>query len=1082
MSHPEQELITKAESLLLSYNHATSSKKRGVIREKLKRMAVEMGTAAEIWEAPRRNPEYQFNVFSKTDLVSNSEEFNLSPNQLFLKKWLSPDSDNNGVLLFHGVGVGKTCTSIQIAENFKEMFNHKVLVIVPKNLKANYKRQLFNVRTLEGDNLEQCTGNDDLQKIPDRSLLTSDVIEKKAMRLIKQQYQLVGRGEFVTKVEETGMNPEKINALFSNRVIIVDEVHNMRMSADSSEKKAPAMLKMVLEYATNVKLVLMSATPMFNEAEEILWIMDLLYTNAKVPGLQFLGKSLFNSTGLLKKKAGVVLSDFARRYVSYMRGDNPVTFPARLYPSVNKDSHVLTAAKYPAIDAYTHANIAESEQMKYTEIVGSKMSKSQQQLYMKLQDDSNDPEMIKKIQLSNIKFPMKNETDDAQFAIGDTGFDQCFDTLDKKHLCVKYKDWVLATHGAFLDEERAVEHSPKIGRLCNYVKNSEGVVVIYSRYVWAGIIPIAIALEHAGFGRFGGNHLVESGKGQPMDKRGKLGSYTILSSDEQRISPHKEADIQMVSSKENKDGSIIKVVLVSDVGSEGIDFKNIREIHIFEPWFNMNKLEQIVGRGVRNDSHKYLPEDKRNCTIFNHANMLTGKDAALESIDFRMYRVSENKQRQISQIERVLKEYSIDCSLNADVLSYKDEGGEGNTIRTSQGKLVHNFKRVDKPYSRQCDMMECSMQCKGTPKGASDEFIRPQAIQYEVDIYVKRVARLFAEHIYLTAEQIHGYMKERYPKVNDTLLANALDKLVSSKRTVYGNTKKPGFIILRQGNYIYQPFDIHDMKITVAERGQVQKAKPRHVAIQPPSNQGVVQKTDIDVGNITEELTRLLQDVRKVVMGVESVDDTLWDMVADRLSDGTVFALASVWEDRKTREHPLIKEVMKALVRAGIVHVSGSEGVEFIYMAESDQILCFYGQKWQECEAMLRKKHSAAMGAYLAKQIKNKTVDIRGFVMGQKGELKFKLLDKEKHKSAKNSRKGSVCVATTSYSIENMRGRISDVVVPETSKINEFEKLNKQCLCSIYEYWLRRMSSGGPAVLFLNKVAYSLYETLPQKN
>jgi hypothetical protein len=221
--------------------------------------------------------------------------------------------------------------------------------------------------------------------------------------------------------------------------------------------------------------------------------------------------------------------------------------------------------------------------------------------------------------------------------------------------------------------------------------------------------------------------------------------------------------------------------------------------------------------------------------------------------------------------------------------------------------------------------------------------------------------------------------------------------------------------------------------------------------------------------------------MRKVVMGVETVDDTLWVMVADRLSDATIFALASIWEDRKTREQPVLKEAMKALVRAGIVHLGSNGGVEFIYMAESDQILCFYGQKWQECEAMQRKKHVVAMGAYLAKQIKNKTVDIRGFVMSQKGESKFKLLDKEKHKSAKNSRKGSVCVATTSYSIDNMRGRIGDVVASEKSKINEFDKLNKQCLCAIYEYWLRRVSISGPSVLFLNKVAYSLYETLPQK-
>ena len=55
------------------------------------------------------------------------------------------------------------------------------------------------------------------------------------------------------------------------------------------------------------------------------------------------------------------------------------------------------------------------------------------------------------------------------------------------------------------------------------------------------------------------------------------------------------------------DGKKVKVLLISKAAAEGIDFKNIRQIHILDPWYNMNRIEQIIGRGVRNFSHCGLP-------------------------------------------------------------------------------------------------------------------------------------------------------------------------------------------------------------------------------------------------------------------------------------------------------------------------------------------------------------------------------------------------------------------------------------------------------------------------------------------
>ena len=70
-------------------------------------------------------------------------------------------------------------------------------------------------------------------------------------------------------------------------------------------------------------------------------------------------------------------------------------------------------------------------------------------------------------------------------------------------------------------------------------------------------------------------------------------------------------EVKGLTNDDKKNGNIeghkIKVVLISKAGSEGIDLKFIRQVHILDPWYNMNRPEQTIGRAVRNFSHKDLP-------------------------------------------------------------------------------------------------------------------------------------------------------------------------------------------------------------------------------------------------------------------------------------------------------------------------------------------------------------------------------------------------------------------------------------------------------------------------------------------
>ena len=79
--------------------------------------------------------------------------------------------------------------------------------------------------------------------------------------------------------------------------------------------------------------------------------------------------------------------------------------------------------------------------------------------------------------------------------------------------------------------------------------------------------------------------------------------------------------------------------MISSAGSEGLDLKNIRQIHIMEPYWNEVRVKQVIGRGVRNNSHKDLPPKDRNVTVFRYFSVLseTNKSPVLSFLRIRTF-------------------------------------------------------------------------------------------------------------------------------------------------------------------------------------------------------------------------------------------------------------------------------------------------------------------------------------------------------------------------------------------------------------------------------------------------------------
>lgn len=161
--------------------------------------------------------------------------------------------------------------------------------------------------------------------------------------------------------------------------------------------------------------------------------------------------------------------------------------------------------------------------------------------------------------------------------------------------------------------------------------------------------------------------------------------------------------------KTNMDGRDVKIIIGSQVASEGVDFRFVREIYIFDSWFHLNKMEQVLGRGIRTCSHVLLPEEHRNCTTYLLVNTFDEGEEA-ETADLYMYRKAMIKAIEVGRVTRVLKRHALDCNLNREAIIVTGLATQSHI--DSQGGVRDEVNVNDTPYTNLCDWIEtCDYTC-----------------------------------------------------------------------------------------------------------------------------------------------------------------------------------------------------------------------------------------------------------------------------------------------------------------------------------------------------------------------------------
>jgi hypothetical protein len=1052
-------------------------------------------------------------------------------------------------LLYHGVGVGKTCAAIQTAEAYLDVYpRRKVMIVAPPTIQAGFYRTIFDIENLRigvGEALNSavgCTGDTYLRITGLINERNKDIIEKDVRKAIKSRYEFYGYLQFrnyirsiTNKVSRKGTDAEirlrEIDALkkeFNYRLLIIDEAHNLRdvsstgvveeeeetdtVGTEDEKEEAKAgklltpFLNNLLDSTDGIKLLLMTATPMFNSVLEIVHIFNLLLRNDKKATIT--QSQIMDPQGNLIEGAEAIIKPLANAYISFMRGENPNSFPLRLFPEGmdprGRPIDRVTKENYPKYIFSTRNDLIEVDPedpedpeskhrqtkrveklplVKSESLEGSHSFKVMTALTRAGSKMGSNYMIIDSLlQAGNCVFPVGEDTPES--FVGLKGFQNNFVRKGKGNISTKDASW--------LSEENIHKYSPKMATILQFVKKSEGVDFIYSRFVTAGALLMSLILEANGYTMYGRNNLLEQGiqsvggrqcalcpereAEHTGDHEFKPANYVLLTGDKD-LSPNNKASIDAARGDKNVDGGVVKVVIGSQIAGEGLDLRFIREVHILDAWFHLNKTEQIIGRGIRFRSHCLIEDTrKRNTTVFLHVLTIQGYNN--ETADLYCYRSALLKAILAGQVSRALKIFAVDCNLRKDVTVLS---GLGNRIQVdSQGDERKGAKGYgilidDMPYTSMCDWMECTYTCDPVVPidvdSSNNSTYNAFSARYRETKIQKIIQGLFAKQAYWPQDDL----KQALIDTGSPLIAInlTLQGILNNRLFRVTHGSREGYIIYKNRYFLFQPEVYKNNSIPLAIRAMDFPIR-RDEYTPAVKNKPVVDVVE-DKGkeSVSKDLwTQLLIWVNGVisgkVTGVSKEIERHIELYTTKLSQeskvytdklGMIIFLSKRIEDKETYKKVILEylwdewldnatqlsyysskdPVIESIANENIV--SSGDYEAFRYIDSQSNILKYICQDGGPCPKGVVDAFSKMDEDIKKTQaVEEKTGKMYGFVVPKTGNMVFKTTNPHKEGGVVKGGQECAIVASGEYLIK--LASISRIVADKGVPIKDFNEMN----------------------------------------
>ena len=589
------------------------------------------------------------------------EKDSMKQYQLFIGKILDYNGPYKDLLVYHGLGSGKTASTINL---YNVLYNSNpgwnVFLLLKATLKNNWINEL----------------NKWLQE------------EDKQFRM--ENIKFISYD--APNADKAFMDAVKNSDSSKKNLYIIEEAHNFIRNVYSNitskvGKRAQSIYDYILQdkrESEGVRVILLTATPTINRPYELGLIFNLLR-----PGIFPKSEAQFNQiyiSGIgqnFERLNPAKKNNFQRRImglVSYYIGATPDYFASKKIEYVD-----VMMSEYQD-DIYKYFEGLEDSIMKKSKRSQTYMSYTRQSCNFvfpimaqgmtgesrprprnfKMVDKIDRGKDLEEIDEKDEKHQMMQKYLDEVNRYADT-YDSYLNKIynedkSKNYSIIddikKIREQYVYDVREFAEKESKrsklfdalYASSAKMIYMIMNILRSPGPVLVYSNYVlMEGLQIFKIYLKYFGFSLF-------KSKSEGVDDF-RYVEYHGMIDQEQRAN-----NIKAYNDLFNKHGKIIKIIMISPAGAEGLSLFNTRQVHIMEPYWHEVRIEQMIGRALRLCSHKYLPMDERHVDVFRYKSVKRNKDKKITA-DQLVENLARSKQGLLQSFEDAVKEVAIDCEL-----------------------------------------------------------------------------------------------------------------------------------------------------------------------------------------------------------------------------------------------------------------------------------------------------------------------------------------------------------------------------------------------------------------------------------
>ena len=556
-----------------------------------------------------------------------------------------------------------------MAEQFPD---REVVVIVPASLQTNYKKELTKVgvknvsryqilsyekfnrlskKEINRQDIEDYENKEELQTLSTTKLrnMCKIYFSSRFCNNATKDRLVDTMNRLRSKIAEL-RSKKKINGLLTEKILIVDEAHRLR----SYSGKIPRSILKEAQMAH--KVILLTGTPIVNFPSDIAPLINIVKKENVLPRNKLLFDEQFMRQEIIKFKVPVKMLGVKVYETTKMKRIMDIKSPAKFSKMI-----------LGAVSFYQNTDTSDFPEVirHYYPVT---MSKEQEHLHSAIERDV--------LSLKDIRMLKGGYVDESQ----QSNFSQRLNAYLNKTRQVSN-----LVKGEIDKDKESVLYdlstSPKLVMMLRAVLSLPRPALVYSHYLSSGLYPFAKMLE-------------------AYNIRYRIFSGEIKTSEKKQII-------------EDYNSGKFDVLLISSSGSEGLDLKRTRQIHIMEPHWNDSKIQQVIGRGIRYKSHEDLAPEKRNVEVFYWYSIFKDKDRL--SADKYLIDISHQKKEIALKFYQIIQKSSIEVE---DVDKELEEIIKRNLQKKSKtSKKSRKSKKGKKATTSKKDKTFKSIKIKKSKKG-----------------------------------------------------------------------------------------------------------------------------------------------------------------------------------------------------------------------------------------------------------------------------------------------------------------------------------------------------------------------------